>query len=101
MTLSLRLVATVLTSVGLAIVGVAIVMGLLARDALIDQAEGRARLIAGLIAAEANRAEAFLHEIDAASLLEVEAQAVAIGRLADMSRPDDLAMTLAEITASA
>ena len=99
MTLSLRLVATVLTSVGLAIVGVAIVMGLLARDALIDQAEGRARLIAGLIAAEANRAEAFLHEIDAASLLEVEAQAVAIGRLADMSRPDDLAMTLAEITA--
>ena len=99
MTLSLRLVATVLTSVGLAIVGVAIVMGLLAREALLDQAEARARLIAGLIAAEANRAEAFLGEIDAASLLEIEAQAVAIDRLVDTSRPDELAKTLAEITA--
>ncbi len=100
MTLSLRLLATVLTSVGLAIVGVAIVMGLLARDALIDQAEGRARLIAGLIAAEANRAETFLHEVDAASLLQIEAQAIAIGRLADASRPDELARRFAEITAA-
>ena len=99
MTLSLRLMVTVLTSVGLAIVGVAIVMGLLARDALVDQAEGRGRLIAGLIAAEANRSEAFLHEIDAASLLEMEAQSVAIARLADTRRTEDLIMSLVEITA--
>ena len=99
MTLSLRLMVTVLTSVGLAIVGVAIVMGLLARDALLEQAEGRGRLIAGLIAAEANRSEAFLHEIDAASLLEMEAQSVAIARLADTRRTEDLVMSLVEITA--
>ena len=99
MTLSLRLVVTVLTSVGLTIVGVAIVMGLLAHDALLDQAEGRGRLIAGLIAAEANRSEAFLHEIDAASLLEMEAQSVAIARLVDTRRSEDLIRSLVEITA--
>ena len=99
MTVSTRLVVTVLMSVGLAIIGVAVVMALLARDALLDQAEGRARLIAGLIAAEAKRAEAFLNEMDAASLLEVEAQAIAIARLAEMFRPDALTMALAEITA--
>ena len=99
MTLSLRLIVTVLTSVGLAIVAVAIVMGLISRDALVDQAEGRGRLIAGLIAAEANRSEAFLHEIDAASLLEKEAQSVAIVRLADTDRSEDLTKSLVEITA--
>jgi len=100
MTLSQRLVLTVLASIGLAIIGVAIAMGLLARNALIGQAEDRARLIAGLIAAEANRADDLLVEIDAAALSRIEAQAIAVTHLAELSQPEELAKALAEITAA-
>ena len=55
MSLSRHLILIVSASVGVAILGVATAMGLLARDALVGQAENQARLVAGLIAGEANR----------------------------------------------
>ena len=100
MTLSLRLVITVLSSVGIAIVGVAVIIALEARNALIDQAEDRARLIAGLIAAETNRAEVFLAQVDDAFVEEIEAQAVAVAYLAETMNRPDLAGVLAEITSA-
>jgi len=100
MTLSQRLVLTVLASIGLAIVGAAIAMGLLARNALIGQAEDRGRMIAGLIAAEANRSDDLLVEFDAAALSRVEAQAIAIAHLAELYTPEELASAFAEITAA-
>ena len=80
MTLSRRLIITVAASVGVAIVGVSLAMGLLARDALIEQAENQARLVAGLIATEANRAEHTADEIDRMIVSQMEAQALAIAR---------------------
>ncbi len=80
MTLSRRLIITVAASVGLAIVGVSLAMGFLARDALIEQAEDQARLVAGLIASEANRAELTTDEIDRMIVRQMEAQALAIAR---------------------
>ena len=80
MTLSRRLIITVAASVGVAIVGVALSMGFLARDALIQQAEDQARLVAGLIASEANRAELTADEIDRMIVSQMEAQALAIAR---------------------
>ena len=82
MTLSRRLIVAVATSVGVAIVGVALAMGFLARDALIAQAENQARLVAGLIASEANRAELTADEIDRMIVSQMEAQALAIGPIA-------------------
>ena len=83
MTLSRRLIITVAASVGVAIIGVALAMGLLARDALIEQAEDQARLVAGLIASEANRAEHAADEIDRMIVRQMEAQALAIARHLD------------------
>ena len=80
MTLSRRLIITVAASVGVAIVGVSLAMGFLARDALIEQAEDQARLVAGLIASEANRAELTTDEIDRMIVRQMEAQALAIAR---------------------
>ena len=90
MTLSRRLIITVAASVGVAIVGVALAMGLLARDALIEQAEDQARLVAGLIASEANRAELTAAEIDRMIVNQMEAQALAIARhLENHDREDE------------
>ena len=83
MTLSRRLIVTVAASVGVAIVGVALAMGFLARDALIQQAEDQALLVAGLIASEANRAEHTADEIDRMIVRQMEAQALAIARHLD------------------
>ena len=83
MTLSRRLIITVAASVGVAIVGVALAMGFLARDALIQQAEDQALLVAGLIASEANRAEHTADEIDRMIVRQMEAQALAIARHLD------------------
>ena len=80
MTLSRRLIITVAASVGVAIGGVSLAMGFLARDALIEQAEDQARLVAGLIASEANRAELTADEIDRMIVRQMEAQALAIAR---------------------
>ena len=80
MTLSRRLIITVAASVGVAIIGVSLAMGFLARDALIEQAEDQARLVAGLIASEANRAELTADEIDRMVVDQMEAQALAIAR---------------------
>ena len=80
MTLSRRLIITVAASVGVAIAGVSVAMGLLARDALIEQAEDQARLVAGLIASAANRAELTVDEIDRMIVSQMEAQALAIAR---------------------
>ena len=80
MTLSRRLIITVAASVGVAIGGVALAMGFLARDALIEQAEDQARLVAGLIASAANRAELTVDEIDRMIVSQMEAQALAIAR---------------------
>ncbi|MDE0391352.1 MAG: SpoIIE family protein phosphatase [Rhodospirillales bacterium] len=80
MTLSRRLIITVAASVGVAIGGVALAMGFLARDALIEQAEDQALLVAGLIASEANRAELTAAEIDRMTVDQMEAQALAIAR---------------------
>ncbi len=92
MTLSRRLIITVAASVGVAIVGVALAMGWLARDALIEQAENQARLVAGLIATEANRAELTADEIDRMVTRQMEAQALAIARHLDSAahRDEDL-----------
>ena len=89
MTLSRRLIVTVAASVGVAIVGVALAMGWLARDALIEQAENQARLVAGLIATEANRAELTADEIDRMVTRQMEAQALAIARHLDSSAHRD------------
>ena len=78
MTLSRRLIITVAACVGVAIAGVALAMGYLARDALIEQAEDQARLVAGLIASEANRAELTADAIDRMIISQMEAQALAI-----------------------
>ena len=83
MTLSRRLIITVAACVGVAIVGVALAMGFLARDALIQQAEDQALLVAGLIASEANRAEHTADEIDRMIVRQMEAQALAIARHLD------------------
>ncbi len=82
-TLSTRLIITVAASVGVAIIGVALAMGYLARDALIEQAEDQAQLVAGLIASEANRAELTTDEIDRMITSQMEAQALAIARHLD------------------
>ena len=47
--LSRHLIMIVTASVGLAIISVAVALGLLARNTLIDQAENQARMVAGLI----------------------------------------------------
>ena len=83
MTLSRRLIVTVAASVGVAIIGVALAMGLLARDALIEQAENQARLVAGLIASEANRAELTADEIDSMIVSQMEALALALAHRLD------------------
>ena len=80
MTLSRRLIITVAASVGVAIGSVSLAMGFLARDALIEQAEDQARLVAGLIASTANRAELTVDEIDRMIVSQMEAQALAIAR---------------------
>ncbi len=104
MTLSRRLIITVAASVGVAIVGVALAMGFLARDALIEQAEDQALLVAGLIASEANRAEHTADEIDRMIVRQMEAQALAIARhLDDHSHEaesrDNLGIFFAKLTA--
>ena len=99
--LSRHLILIVTASVGIAIVGVAIALGLLARNALIDQAESQARLVAGLIASEANRVGVVADEIDRVVTSENEAQAIALAHIADIMADDSraLAIELAEITA--
>ena len=99
--LSRHLILIVTASVGIAIVGVAIALGLLARNALIDQAESQARLVAGLIASEANRVGVVADEIDRVIVSENEAQAIALGHIADVLADDRkaLAVELSEITA--
>ena len=102
MSLSRHLLLIVSASVGVAILGVAVALGLLARDALIDQAENEARMVAGLIASEANRAGAISDEIDRVVTRENEAQAIALAHLAEAAGEDAeaLAIHLADITAS-
>ena len=101
MSLSQRLVLIVSASIGVAIVGASVAMGLLSRTALIDQAETQAQLLAGLIAAEANRSALLAGEIDQAAMLELETQAIAIAHLAEAfaADPEALATHLGEITA--
>ena len=104
MTLSRRLIITVAASVGVAIVSVALAMGFLARDALIQQAEDQALLVAGLIATEANRAEHTADEIDRMIVRQMEAQALAIARYLDnlpqqSENRDSLATYFARLTA--
>ena len=104
MTLSRRLIITVAASVGVAIVGVALAMGFLAREALIEQAEDQARLVAGLIATEANRAELTADEIDRMIVSQMEGQALAIARHIDnhaqeAEDKDNLGIYFARLTA--
>ena len=104
MTLSRRLIITVAASVGVAIIGVALAMGFLARDALIEQAEDQALLVAGLIASEANRAEHTADEIDRMIVTQMEAQALAIARHLDehpheAESRDTLGIYFAKLTA--
>ena len=104
MTLSRRLIITVAASVGVAIVGVSLAMGFLARDALIQQAEDQALLVAGLIASEANRAEHTADEIDRMIVTQMEAQALAIARHLDnrsheAESRDTLGIYFAKLTA--
>ncbi len=100
--LSRHLILIVTASVGVAIVGVTVAMGLLARNALIDQAENQARLVAGLIAREANRAGLVAAEIHQVVASENEAQAMALAHISDVLAGDSraLAVELAEITAN-
>ena len=103
-TLSGRLIITVAASVGVAIVGVALAMGFLARTALIEQAEDQAQLVAGLIASEANRADLTADEIDRMIVRQMEAQALAIARHLDshgdeMADRDQLSPYFARLTA--
>ena len=98
--LSRHLVLIVSASVGVAILGVAMAMGLLARNALIDQAENQARLVAGMIASEANRADSITDGIARLVERENEAQAIALGHLSEaVGGAEALAVHLAEITA--
>ena len=99
--ISRHLILIVSASVGVAILGVTTAMGLLARDALIEQAENQARLVAGLIAGEANRADAITDEITHLVTREHEAQAIALAHLSEAVDGDAeaLAVHLAEITA--
>ena len=97
MTLSRRLIITVAASVGVAIAGVALAMGFLAREALIEQAEDQARLVAGLIASEANRAELTADEIDRMITSQMEAQALAIARHIETHAFEDDAEDEAEL----
>ena len=101
MSLSRHLIMIVTASVGIAIIGVAVALGVLARNALIDQAESQARLVAGLIASEANRVGIVADEIDRVIASENEAQAIALARIADVLGDDTraLAVELAEVTA--
>ena len=100
--LSRHLIMIVTASVGAAIISVAVALGLLARDTLIDQAENQARMVAGLIASEANRVGVIADEIDRVITSESEAQAMAVAHLADVLADDRraLAVELAEITAN-
>ena len=102
LSLSRHLIMIVSASVGVAIISVALALGLLARNTLIDQAENQARLVAGLIASEANRVGVISDEIDRVITSENEAQAMALAQLADILGDDGraLAIELAEITAN-
>ena len=101
MTLTRRLVLVVSASVGVAILGAAAALGLLARNALFDQAENQAQLVAGMIATEANRAGLVSDRIDRVVAREIEAQAIAVSHLAEALDGDAgaVAVHLAEITA--
>ena len=101
MTLSARLICIVSASIGVAIVGLAVIMGFVARNALINQAEEQAGLAAGLIAGEANRAALVSDRIDRLLVEQMQSQAVAIAHLAAADRGDRaiLSKRLSEITA--
>ncbi len=103
-TLTARLITILTVCLGLAIAGVTFALGYLARSALIEQAEDRARLVAGLISESANRAEVATAEIYRILRQEREATAVAITHLseamADIPNPAvPLTTHLAEIDA--
>ena len=101
MSLSRHLILIVTASVGISIIGVAVALGLLARNALIDQAENQAQLVAGLIAGEANRVGVMADRIERVMTSENEAQAIALAHLADVMGDDTraLAIEMAEIAA--
>ncbi len=101
MSVSRHLILIVTASIGIAILSVAGALALLARDALIDQAENQARLVAGLIAGEANRVGVIHDEIDRVVSSKNRGQAIALAHLADSAGDDPgaLAVELAEITA--
>ena len=100
--LSRHLILVVTASVGVAIVSVAVALGLLARNTMIDQAENQARLVAGLIASEANRVGVISDQVDRMVTSEKEAQAIALAQLADIMGDNTraLAIELAEITSN-
>lgn len=100
--LSRHLIMIVTAAVGIAIISVSLALGLLARNTLIEQAENQARMVAGLIASEANRVGVIGDEIDRVVTSETEAQALALAQLADVLGDDSraLAIELAEITAN-
>ncbi|MCB9946548.1 MAG: SpoIIE family protein phosphatase [Rhodospirillaceae bacterium] len=104
MTLTARLITIMTVCLGLAVAGVTLAMGYLARDALIVQAEGQARLVAGLISESVNRSDLASAEIFGLLRQEQEGTAVAIAHLAEAVADQDdpavpLSTHLAEITA--
>ena len=101
MTLTGRLILAVVTCVGVAIVGAALIMGLLARNALIRQAEDQSMLVAGLIAGEANRVGAVSSVVNRLQSNERLSQAVALSHLVEIldNEPQTAAHHFGEITA--
>lgn len=103
MSLTTRLVLLVNACLAVAIVGVAVMLGMLGRNALISQAEDQARLVAGLIAEGAYWAEISEAEVEGVVRDELESQAVAVAELtraaADAGQLDELSSNYAEVVA--
>jgi sigma-B regulation protein RsbU (phosphoserine phosphatase) len=104
MTLTGRLVLTVTVCVALTTAAIAATTGFLASRALIQQAEGTARTVAGLIAESAARSELASAEMEVFTSDEMVAQALALAHLADAvtavgGTSADLTARFAEIAA--
>ncbi|MGB1027943.1 MAG: hypothetical protein ACPGYL_15400, partial [Rhodospirillaceae bacterium] len=83
MTLTGRLVVLVTVCVALTTAAIAATTGLLATNGLIQQAEGTARTLAGLIAESATRSDLVLAEQEAQTGEEMIAQGLALAHLAE------------------
>lgn len=103
MTITTRLIVIVNTCLAATILGIALVLGMLGRGALIAQAEDQGRLVAGLIAEGAYWAEISQAEMEGVVRDELESQAIAVAEMTrsaeEAGEANELSHRYAEIVA--